>query len=516
MVANSSRTSITLYKSEESSCFATVARSATFEHVTLLFIFANAIWIAVEVDNNPEEQLIKSPAIYQVVEHMFCLFFSAEWFVRFMAYRRKKDCLTDMWFIFDSFLLVLMVAETWVLTVVMLVSNGVSGENLSNITVLRLLRLLRLTRITRLMRAMPEMMFMIQGLVSAMRSVAITLFLIMIMVYVFAIMFVQLTREHTIGGKHFSSVWPAMVTLTVEAILPDQGELLHELSEARWYYGLIFFVFLVLATLTMVNMLIGILCEVACRVSTREKEIMDIEMVEAKLLKIVTESLDYNQDNRISKSEFLDILKNQNACKALHQVGVEATDLVAHADLIYNDDYEDQDSDGSFEEKKLNFNEFMQVILKMRGTNAATIKDITNLKKFIKDDISRLERVVNGGLGVPSRGVSGARRGSSASLIGRASPRDADSSAQLVRSRGLGNSEESDSHEPPQVAPRNQRPSTEGLDSAASAEIRDLSVRMSRVEALLERVLEGQQQMTVVENRTVFGSVKQASTARLS
>lgn len=491
-----------LYKGEGSR-FGAIARSPYFENAALAVIFANAVWIAVEVDNNPEEQLINAPPVYQVVEHSFCFFFTTEWFIRFMAYRRKQDCLTDLWFIFDTFLVLLMVSETWILTIVMLLSKGVAGENLSTLTVLRLLRLLRLTRITRLMRAMPEMMFMIQGLVSAMRSVAITLFLIMIMVYVFAIAFVQLTRQHEIGAQHFRSVWPAMFTLTVEAIFPDQGWLLGELTDAGWYYGVIFFIFLVLATLTMVNMLIGILCEVACRVSAREKEIMDIEMVEAKLLQIIKESLDMNHDNRISKTEFLDIAKNDKACKALHQVGVEAADLVQHADHIFDEETED----GSYAERKLDFNEFMQVILKLRGTNAATIRDITNLRRQVKDDIYRLERVMNGGA---------TRRGSSCSSYGgfgtsgnlvvpsSTSMRTKSSPVTCVEEDNdiLLNSDFSAS------------PSSNKVDrlQALGCEVRELNLRMGRLEELMEKVIEGQAYtQSLLKERTLPGSVKQAA-----
>ena len=38
--------------------------------------------------------------------------------MRFGAFRRKIDCLKDLWFKFDTVLVILMVAETWIIGVV--------------------------------------------------------------------------------------------------------------------------------------------------------------------------------------------------------------------------------------------------------------------------------------------------------------------------------------------------------------------------------------------------------------
>ena len=32
----------------------------------------------------------------------FCSYYALEWFIRFMAFERKCNCLRDGWFVFDS------------------------------------------------------------------------------------------------------------------------------------------------------------------------------------------------------------------------------------------------------------------------------------------------------------------------------------------------------------------------------------------------------------------------------
>eukprot|EP00421_Protoceratium_reticulatum_P030840 CAMPEP_0168465270 /NCGR_PEP_ID=MMETSP0228-20121227/56022_1 /TAXON_ID=133427 /ORGANISM="Protoceratium reticulatum, Strain CCCM 535 (=CCMP 1889)" /LENGTH=554 /DNA_ID=CAMNT_0008480827 /DNA_START=90 /DNA_END=1751 /DNA_ORIENTATION=+ len=453
---------------KQGSWFGTIARSLAFEQATFFLIATNAVWIGIEVSNNDADSLADADWGFQVVEHLFCFCFSLEWFVRLMAYRRKQDILKDLWFLFDTLLVAFMVIETWVIYFIVMAIQSDQSNQFSSLTMLRLLRLLRVTRITRLMRAMPEMMVMIRGMASATRSVLITLFLLFIMVYVFAVLLVQLTRDSGtyLGREHFDGVLPAMYTLMKDGILPDQGELLEELGRERWYVGVIFFIFVVIATLTIINMLIGILCEVIVRISASEKEKMDIEIVTAKLQSIVAKTLDRNGDNKISRDEFLDISKHPDVCRALKQVGVDARDLVSHTNLIF-DAWSDE---GEWQERRLDFDGFMQEVLKHRGTNAATIKDITSLRKFVQESVSGLERSAAFGGG----GYSQSQLRLSRSNGGESSTANLGEDAERSRPADVHN---------------------ERAAACVPDAIEELPARMERLENLMEQVLQGQIQI---------------------
>jgi len=487
-----------LYKPEgEGHFFADLARSPWFENTTLAVITVNAFWIAYDTDNNDSDNILDADVGFQVAENLFCFFFTGEWFVRFMAYESKWDTLKDHWFIFDSGLVLTMVIETWIMLVVLAASSSRGNNSLGGLTILRLLRLMRLSRITRLMRMMPEMMIMIQGMLSATRSVCITFFLLLIMIYVFAIALVQLTKESEVGGAHFDSVPSAMYTLLVEGIIPDQGTMLETLGGEKWYAGLIFIVFVVLATFTMINMLIGILCEVACRVAATEKEKMDIDLLRSKLLSIISESVDRNGDNLISKIEFLGIAANPAACKALRAVGVDARDLVEHADFIFDT----VDADGLYAERRLDFTSFMQVLLKFRGTNAATIKDITNLRKFVQDSISSLERSINQG---SLRRTHLTPTASAGSMI-----------APGINSMAQGDAKQLTTSQEVLACVSGSTQPVDLADDRTQAlmrlpdEVEDLRVRMDRLESLMEQVIQGQLQMQgIMKERLPPGGLK--------
>merc|ERR1719265_1301878 len=125
-----------------------------------------------------------------------------------------------------------MVLETWVMTLVMVMSGGGGGGGMGNASILRIARLLRLSRMARmarLLRAMPELMVLIKGMLAATRSVFFTLCLLILIMYVFAIAFTQLTDGTSLGKNHFGNVAESMYTLLVHgALLDDVGVFANE------------------------------------------------------------------------------------------------------------------------------------------------------------------------------------------------------------------------------------------------------------------------------------------------
>jgi len=93
----------------ESGFFQALAVHPVFEHFTLAVVLLNALWIWVDTDYNDAEVLTNAMPVFQVAEHAFCTFFVTEWFVRFMAFKRKMNGLRDRWFMFDSLLTFVMV-----------------------------------------------------------------------------------------------------------------------------------------------------------------------------------------------------------------------------------------------------------------------------------------------------------------------------------------------------------------------------------------------------------------------
>merc|ERR1719199_1506256 len=107
-----------------------IAKSSLFDNGTLAIISINAGWIGLNTDvrfNNAED-LATAPFFVQVGENAFCIYFTAEVIIRWFAYKYKLQGFCDGWLMFDSFLVFFMVAETWVMPILI---PGTDGAGLS-------------------------------------------------------------------------------------------------------------------------------------------------------------------------------------------------------------------------------------------------------------------------------------------------------------------------------------------------------------------------------------------------
>jgi len=378
-----------------------VARSQKFEYTTLSVIALNALWIAIDTDLNGAAMLLDAHPVFQFAEHFFCAYFTFEWTMRFGAFQRKRNGLRDAWFVFDSFMVFMMVGETWVMTIVLLATGSGGGSGgMGNASILRLLRLLRLSRMARmakLLRSMPELLILIKGMVSAMKSLFFTMLLLLILIYLFAIMFRQLTDGSEVGIRYFGDMITAMHTLMLDGTFLDGvGSVMKALEKESIVYVLLFYLFILLSALTVMNMLIGVLCEVVSAVASLEREQIAVGMVKDGFMDIIAKGgLDTDGDTKISRTEFEAILDNPSATKLLESVAVDVYALVDLADFIFAKDedangknQDDRDQDGG---KQLSFGEFMDVVLSLRGTNQATVKDVVDLRRFIRGSLYCLE-----------------------------------------------------------------------------------------------------------------------------
>jgi hypothetical protein len=358
-----------------------IARSSWFEYITLFVIGANALWIAVDVDKNDATDPTKAPLVFQLTDNFFCGYFFVEWLIRFAAFRHKNNCLKDRWFMFDSLLVALTVVDTWLM--LLLFSFGDMSSGASSLTVLRVFRLLRLTRIARMLKllhAIPELMILVRGMTAASRSVALTLVLLSGIIYIYSIIFRQITNDTLIGEQYFRSIPASMSTLLLRATLPDMADILEDTGDYHILLGALMLTFVLLATLTVLNMLVGVLVEVVSVVASVEREEIVVKEVKANMLKLLEMTgADVNANNCISRPEFLRLLEIPQAVRMIADVGVDPVALLDYTEFIFES-----------EEKELSFSEFFDVLLSLRGNNSATVKDVVDLRKFVSSMMASL------------------------------------------------------------------------------------------------------------------------------
>jgi len=366
--------------------FQAIARSPIFDITGLSLILLNTLWLGLETDHNDAALLVDAEPQFIIVENFFCTVFCLELFIRFMAFRSKADIKKDSWFMFDSVLVLFMALETWVVSILVLATNGglsASSGSASVLKVVRLFRMTRAARVARLLKAVPELMVIGRGIVIVARTVIVIMCLLFMIIYTFAIIFTQLAKgtdleKNVHPNAKCSDMVTTMSTLLLGGILPDFAPTTEDFAAEDFFFAAFFFMFILLAYVTIMNMLIGVLVEVVAVVASVEKETNQVAAVKRVLLKW-TPDTDLDGDCRIGVDEFKNMLNNDGCAKDLNDVGVDAVALIDHADFVYRNKTE------------LTFAELLAVVLGLRGRNDPKVQDLVQLRKFLHVEMLRIE-----------------------------------------------------------------------------------------------------------------------------
>merc|ERR1719272_2395879 len=217
----------------------------------------------------------------------------------------------------------MMVLETWFFPMI-----GVGGA-LAQFAVLRLLRLLRISRMARLMRKVPELMIIIKGLVASARSVGCTAILQVLIIYVWSILFVSTYHELTdddeeeISSQFFGTMGKSAFTLFIMGtVLDDVTAATNAIrvTENMWMLAL-FIIFILISSFTILNMLIGILCEVVSATAESEKT-KAVEACATEAITTLFDKLDVDGSGAISQNEFMHMRDDETVRQALEDMDI--------------------------------------------------------------------------------------------------------------------------------------------------------------------------------------------------
>lgn len=379
-----------------------IVRHISFNNFTLLVIFLNTIWIAVDTDLNKADMLCNAPVVFQVVNNLFCFFFTSEVLVRAFAFKSLLFAFTDPWFVFDAFIVAMMVWETWVEVALFSLLGGSVSLHTRASSVLRIFRMLRLTRVARVARLLhscPELIILIEGMAMALRSVSCTFGLLVLVIYIYGVMLTQLFSGTEIGHDRFDNVPQAMIFLLLQVLCGFDADIIYMLLAEHWVYFLIYITFLIIAGQTIMNMLIAVLCDVVSNVASDEKEHAFVEDVEYEMLTMI-KKLEENAghfvhggklhaktpdaDSNVSKEDFHEVMEDPSMVRTLEGLGVDVVALLDFAWFVFRD------------RDLMPLPEFLNMVIQFRGAKACTVKDVVDMRKFVSMELSVLESKLKG------------------------------------------------------------------------------------------------------------------------
>jgi len=368
-----------------------VLRHRRFDAVSQVIILANALWLGVEVDQNHADMLLNAPLEFQVIEHLFAVYFFAEWLLRLCAFRSKSKGLTDVWFALDSLLVFLMVLDNLAISLVVVAMLRSAGDSSTSelaessvvFQTLRMMRLLRIARVGKLIRAMPELFVMLRAMATALRTVLVALTFLLAIDYTFAVAFTQMARGSPLEIQHFPSVLESMHTLLISGAFPDMEEIMRDTMEHHLFFWVVLFVYLLLASVTIMNMMLGVLVDVVKSASQVEQESLGAKALRDSLISEIQridniEVLDPTCIN-VTKEHFFLLLERREVLMSLHSCSVDICGLIDLIDFLFMDD------------KQLTLYDLIRTILQFRSCSAATVKDVVELRKYLTHELELLK-----------------------------------------------------------------------------------------------------------------------------
>lgn len=255
-----------------------------------------------------------------------------------------------------------------------------------------MLRLLKVARVARLLRLVPEMLLIVKGIAASIRPVFFVLCFQGIMIYIGAIGFRMLASETAWGQENFPNIFVGMGTLLLKGSLSRGLEVIHAAgrSQSTLHLAALFLTFVLLSNLTLLNMLVGVLCQVVMAVAEVEKEKRESETIKEKVAKLWDNCLlaDKDSDGAIDATEFREMLQNSEAVRLLDGLGVDVLMLYEMADQIYEEHFVENETD------TLNFLDLLKVIFKFRGNRPATVKDLVQTRQILTNALAKKSDVL--------------------------------------------------------------------------------------------------------------------------
>jgi hypothetical protein len=320
--------------------------------------------------------------------------------VRFFAFEVKANCLKDGWFKFDAFLVSTMILDTWVLMPTLhMVGGGVKIPTQP----LRMLRLFKLTRMARLMKAFPELVTMIKGLVRSLRAITSSMILISLMVYVWAIMMHMLLKEeHEFNQKLWDEsllgfatitqcIWTLLMdgTLMLDNAAPLMTSLLFSGQFNYIVAGAFFMLYALLSAMLILQMLIGVLCDVVSRVGSEQRDATAIGLVKQELM------ADLKQfdggDGKISQEELLQVMSNPNSKALLKKLNINRLFLLELQKMMFTKPGQQVSIKSALTLMVMCRGDNPTTVEAMAGGLLSVVREISDVKNSLEKNMKSLE-----------------------------------------------------------------------------------------------------------------------------
>lgn len=203
------------------------------------------------------------------------------------------------------------------------------------------------------MKFVPELGKLVKGMIKAARSVFFILMFLVLVIYVFSIIFTGAMSDREkfprtpycaeeeaaglnasdgclgegewgeLGQDLFATMGDSFMSLFTRGVLGDNlDETVAAILDQSLILMWLFFLFLIITFATLLNMLIGVVCEVIAEAAAEEEEADTVNNLSATIQEAF-EEIDTNEDGLLTQQEWSHINQNPKVRKSMASIGIE-------------------------------------------------------------------------------------------------------------------------------------------------------------------------------------------------
>lgn len=348
--------------------------------VVSVSIVLNGILLGLQADYQALNSTDNIPVFFAVTEIIFCAIFTLELGIKLCKYRLRLYSMPSWrWNLFDTALVSMQLGD--VLMEVIFASTSANdaldtAATMKNAAFLRLLRLLRLLRILRLLRLLQffsELNVVTAAIMSSMKSLLGTTFMLIMVMYIIGIVICQITTSHRVTlieqgrpvppdlVEWWGSLSRSMLSL-YEAFLGgiDWDSLVQPLMNISPWLAVCFALYIAFITLAMMNVITGIFVESAIKNAEKEKD----KVLSAHVREL--HKMLGNTEGIVQREDFRHTMKDEELQHYFADLGIDQNAAVHLYDLLSID-----------REEGLTVEELVQGIIRLR--ESAKFLDVMTL-----------------------------------------------------------------------------------------------------------------------------------------
>jgi len=354
-----------------------------FEAFFAVVIATNSLFIGITIEWEARERTFTLPSSLFVVQIIYTLLFLSEVVIKLAVFgpRHFFCSMGWAWNWFDLAIVVSAVFE--VLVEIIAHDPQLSAGSSSNLRILRILRMTRLTRIFRVIRVVRffrSLRTLVFSIVNTLKSLFWAMLLLALIMYVFGILFTDVSNNHIVEGgaaesakdeiarleTYFGSLHVSVHTLfmSISGGLTWMDATL-ALAQISWIWVYVFSCYIAFSVFAVLNVMTGVFCQSAIKGAERDQEmvvqslIMDKHQLKTSLGKLF-QKMDDDQSGKLTLAQFEKHFQDEEVRVLFEALEIGATDAWSlFLSLDHNEDYQIEPE------------EFLEGCLQLRGSAKA-------------------------------------------------------------------------------------------------------------------------------------------------